>query len=149
VAAELDARAQQAKIDSPLGREKIATIPGAAAPPGEGFVSSDEGETTDGSVTFDLGELEALEGASDFHDLENEATQVIDPNKVAARAVQLDSQVENDLPSPVVSAEPEELGGSALIALSADDLDDSDELDLPAPVSRAPIQEIGDSALIQ
>ncbi len=138
VAAELDKRARQSQFDDD---EEQGTLPGAAAPPG----GSTEASTTDGSVTFDLAELEELnEDDSGFTDLESEATAIVDPDKVAARAAQLDSQVDNELPIPD-RAEPEEIGGSALIDIS--ESVEEEIADLPAPMSRKP-DELGDSALL-
>lgn len=139
IAAELDKRARLNKVE---GRGRFETLPGAAAPPGG---DSDNDSTTDGSVTFDLDELERLEGGLEgFEDLESETTAIVDRDQVEARAAQLDSQVDHDLPTPP-QGEPEELGGSALIAL--DELGYEEIADLPAPTSRGPV-ELSGSALI-
>ena len=134
IAAELDKRAQANKFEA---RGKFATLPGAAAPPG-----GESESTTDGSVTFDLAELERLdEDVDGFADLESEATAIVDPDQVAAHAARLDSQVDHDLPLPLKN-EPEELGGSALIALEDDEV-----TDLPVRVSPRP-EDLSESALL-
>src|SRR5690606_8673480 len=115
------------------------------------FPDSDEldDETTDGSVTFDLAELEATAGetstfedapSDEFSTIDDETTEIVDPHKVAAQAASLDRQA-----SPS-DDEPEELGGSALIAFEEADLP-SPAADLPSPASRKP-QEIGASSLL-
>lgn len=136
IAAELDKRA---RTNKEAVRGRFETLPGAAAPP-----ATESEATTDGSVTFDLAELEKMQGdVGGFEDLEAEATAIVDPDKVALRAAQLDSQVDNDLPVPIRS-EPEELGGSALIALSDED---EEVADLPATRTRGAV-ELGGSALV-
>lgn len=127
-------------------REKQETIPGAAAPP------------NDGSVTFDLAELEAMDDAdtieNEFSSLDEETTQVVDAGLVAANAAVLEQgakEYENlDLPSP--SSRVEELGDSALMSFEEMGLEEEDAglpmpaADLPAPVSKLPA-ELSASAL--
>ena len=142
-----------AGTEPPPSRPKQDTIPGAASLP------------EDGSVTFDLAELEAMEADSPeldaFAGFQEETTKVVPPEKAAAQAAALDKKLiepHDDLPVPVKEDDFEELGDSALFSL-----DDAASLtatrqggtpldaDLPVPLAPHPseeeAEELGDSSL--
>ena len=170
-------------------RDKLETLPGAAAPPNDGAMfpsaasedhpgSSNPPASNDGSVTFDLADLEASEDeiTHEFSDLSEEKTQLVDPKIVAANAAVLEQSSRSDrsanepfaknfadefesvdLPSPSIRGKAhliEELGDSALMTAEEMGLDHETEVDLPAPVADLPApvtrktEELGASALL-
>ncbi len=148
-------------------RDKLETIPGAAAPPNDGAMfpsaasdsrqgSSIPPASNDGSVTFDLADLEASEEeiTHEFSDLNEEKTQLVDPKIVAANAAVLEqsSRSGRSAGQPSAKSFSDDSGhdfGSG---------HDFESVDLPSPSTRGPnplsrgkahqIEELGDSALM-
>ena len=87
---------------APSAHRKPSTLRGAAAPP------------TEGSVTFDLEELETSQGTlapQDFEAGDDEPTQIVEPLRADARAVALDMLADEDDQLPLPASPNRSLGG--------------------------------------